>query len=344
MGIGRLTAVAGLAVAGVGATRWWRQLGDVAPELRSNRVLLALTLRGPRSLALARRLIIATASHEVADGVDVRVETVPGNGGAPDRRVLVHERTDRDRPSGALVWIHGGGLVMGVPEISTALCSRLASELDIVVVAPEYRLAPEWPFPAGLEDCVRGLRWVADRAGELGIDPARIAVGGGSAGGGLAACVAQVALDRGGPPVCFQLLQYPMLDDRTTRRDELDAIVWTQGSNRFAWAAYLGHAAEVDDLRAYASAARRTDLSGLPPAWIGVGDTDLFHDESVEYARRLRAAGVPCELVVVPGMYHAAEGFAPAAPAMREHVERLVSALGAALGVGRAGASTGGDG
>lgn len=328
--VARLLALFGFVVLGAGLARWRRRLGDVPRELRANRVLFATTLRGRRSLDGTRKLLLAATDLEVVEGVEVRTETIPAAEDAPERRAIVYERPDRSRPSGALVWIHGGGLVMGAPELGNPFCSRVAAELGIVVVGLEYRLAPEYPFPAGLEDCYRGLSWVGEHAGELGVDPRRIAVGGDSAGGGLAACLAQLAHDRGGPAICFQLLQYPMLDDRTAMRDELDAIVWTQGSNRWAWSAYLGHAAEVDDLRPYASAARRDDLSGLPPAWIGVGDTDLFHDEDVTYASRLRDAGVDCELVVVPDMYHGADKLAADAPAMRDFVARMVAAVGAA--------------
>jgi acetyl esterase/lipase len=186
-------------------------------------------------------------------------------------------------------------------------------------------------FPAGLDDCFDALTWMHDHASELGVDPDRIAVGGDSAGGGLAACLAQRALDQGGPPSCFQLLQYPMLDDRTPRTDDHDALVWSAASNRYAWSAYLGHEVGRREPPPYAAAARRSDLAGLPPAWLGIGDIDLFHDEVTEYVERLRDGGVEVELHVEPGMYHAAEIFAPDAPSMRQFRDRMVAALGAAL-------------
>jgi acetyl esterase/lipase len=261
------------------------------------------------------------------EGVLMREITTPGG-----VRVLTYQRTDRPQPSGAVLWIHGGGLVMGAAAQDHAVCGRFADELGILVVNVEYRLAPEHPFPAGLDDCFAALQWMHASAAELGIDSSRIAVAGSSAGGGLAACVAQMALDHGGPQVCFQLLQYPMLDDRTGMRRDIDALVWSAGSNRFAWSAYLGHPAQAEDVRPYASAARRIDMSGLPPAWIGVGSIDLFHDEDVEYARRLDEAGVRCELHVESGMYHAADMFAPDAPAMSDFSRRMVEALDAEVG------------
>jgi len=267
----------------------------------------------------------------LVDGVEVREERVPASGDDPAVRALVYERADRVGPTGALVWFHGGGFVMGSPEQDAPLSSRFADEARVLVVSVDYRLAPEHPFPAGLDDGVRALRWVHEHAADLGVDPSRIAIGGESAGGGLAACVAQVAHDRGDLPVCFQLLQYPMLDDRTTRRD-VDALLWTKASNRYAWAAYLGRDPSEAEDRPYASAARRVELGGLPPAWIGVGSIDLFHDECVAYAERLRAAGVPVDLHVVPGMYHGAEAIRPEADAMRDFTARMVRAATAAIG------------
>lgn len=247
--------------------------------------------------------------------------------------VFVHEPVTPDRPRPAVLWIHGGGLVTGHPMTYHRLCRRIVRELGAVVVSVDYRLAPEHPFPAGLEDCYAALRWLADHAAELGVDPTRIAVAGDSAGGGLTATVCQVALDRGGPTVAFQAMKYPMLDHRSTLRGDhggCGAFIWNPASNAYAWRAYLGEVRH-DDPRRYASASAREDLAGLPPAWIGIGDLDLFYEESMDYAERLRAAGVPCEVHEVPGMYHAAEILRPAAPTMRAFEQGLVDALGAGL-------------
>ncbi|WP_164861578.1 alpha/beta hydrolase fold domain-containing protein, partial [Microbacterium sp. CPCC 204701] len=173
-------------------------------------------------------------------------------------------------------------------------------------------------------------------ADELGIDPARIAIGGASAGGGLAAALAQRLLDEGGTQPVFQLLVYPMLDDRTALRDDVDARhmrMWSPASNRFAWSAYLGADAEATGIRESVVPARRHDLSGLPPAWIGVGTLDLFHDEDVEYALRLREARVPCELTVVPGAFHGFDAVFRRAGVTREFHAEWVRALRAALGL-----------
>jgi acetyl esterase/lipase len=196
----------------------------------------------------------------------------------------------------ALLWIHGGGYVIGSAEMDDQLCARFSQRLGITVASVEYRLAPEHPYPAALQDCYAALTWLA---GLSGVDPARVAIGGASAGGGLAAALALWARDHGFTPA-FQLLVYPMLDDRSAMTaDKTGYRLWNPRANRFGWSAYLGDA----DPRV-AVPARRDDLSGLPPAWIGVGSNDLFHDEDLAYAERLTAAGVPCEVEVVPGAFH----------------------------------------
>lgn len=329
------TAVALLA--GLAVARRRRAIAAVAPELRHPQLMVSMSLRSDSSLQTGRRLIDALSKQAeklVADGVDVRTEMVPSNAGEPPVRALVYEPSGRVGPSAALLWMHGGGLVMGRPEMNHELCSRIANELSIVVVSVDYRLAPEHPFPAGLDDCVRVLEWMHEHTDALGIDPERVAVGGGSAGGCLAACVAQVATDRGDLPVRFQLLQYPMLDDRTPLRDH-DALLWTNTSNEYAWTAYLNHPPREYEGRAYASASRRVDFRGLPAAWVGVGDIDLFHDECVAYVERLEAAGVPVQFDVVPGMYHGAEAIRPDAPVTAGFIDGMLAALAAGLGVER---------
>jgi acetyl esterase/lipase len=265
----------------------------------------------------------------VREGVTVERSTAAG----PARRpvpVTLYEPDGRVHPSGAVVWVHGGGHVIGGPEGYHDVCSHLADELGALVVSVDYRLAPDHPFPAALEDVDTVLHWVHESADELGVDGAAVAVAGDSAGGGLAATVSQLARDRGGPPVCFQALVYPGLDDRTVlRRDHggRGRLMWTGANNAFGWRSYLGAPPSWESAPDYAAAARRPDLSGLPPAWIGVGDLDLFLDEDVDYAERLVAAGVACELLVVPGMYHLADRLRPDDPRMVGFTRSLVDAL-----------------
>jgi acetyl esterase/lipase len=302
-----LGGVAVAAAVGLGVRAYRRKQRAIAmvPEELRHPILYAPFRLTSRTLVRAVQTLPVRPAP-VAPGVTVDRRQLPGD---PSIDVYVYQPAARPTPSGALLFIHGGGFVIGHPATYHTLCSRIAAELGILVVSVDYRLAVGHPFPAGLSDCFRALQWIHDEV--PGVDPARVAVAGDSAGGGLAAALAQMAHDRG-VPVCFQALIYPMLDDRTVLREDhlgTGELVWTPASNRFGWTAYLGHRPRHDEQRPYAAAARREDLSGLPPAWIGVGDLDLFHQEDVAYAGRLRAADVPCELVVVPGMYHGADSF-----------------------------------
>lgn len=238
---------------------------------------------------------------------DVDAATVPVRTAAGDRPFRIFRPRTPGTARPALFWIHGGGLVIGSPQQDDAINLRIAHELDIVVVAASYRLAPEHAAPAAVDDLDAGYREILARADEFGIDPDRIAIGGGSAGGGLAAALAQRLHDEGGPQPVFQLLVYPMLDDRTVLRTDIDTRhhrFWPASSNRYGWESYLGVPAGSAEVPPYSVPARREDLAGLPPAWIGVGTLDLFHDEDLVYAERLRAAGVACEVVEVPGAFH----------------------------------------
>ncbi|KHD72290.1 hypothetical protein MB27_41120 [Actinoplanes utahensis] len=324
-------AIAGTALARIVLTRR-RALAAVPAELRHPLLLLPVHLRSAAVVRLLTSLPVRPSA--LVDGVEAGHRVVAGHAGAPPVAVHVYEPHGRERPSGALLWIHGGGYVIGDPATYHDVCSSIAAELGVLVVSVGYRLAPADPFPAGLDDCYSALAWLHGHAGELGVDPARIAVAGDSAGGGLAACLAQLAHDRGEVPVAFQALVYPMLDDRTVLRADhagTGMFVWSPASNRFGWSAYLGHEPTVEAPASYAVAARRDDLTGLPPAWIGVGDLDLFHAEDIAYARRLRESGVPCDLHVVPGMYHGADALFRRAPVMTGFRASMISALRSAL-------------
>jgi acetyl esterase/lipase len=233
------------------------------------------------------------------DGVTVDHDT---HSGAPIITVRPRER----QGDGALMLFHGGGFVIGEPANLLPKAAFFARLLGVPVICPGYRLAPEAPYPAGLDDAHAAWHRTIAGAADLGIDPARIVVGGYSAGAGLAASLVHRLRDEGGVLPAAQLLIYPMLDDRTTLRRTLDKPrhrVWSNRNNRFAWDAYLGPGAQADTLP-YAAAARRADLSGLPPAWLGVGTCDLFLDEVRDYRSRLAAAGVAVEYVEIAGAIH----------------------------------------
>lgn len=262
---------------------------------------------------------------QLSPGVALHDELVPGVG-RPGLVLRVYIPNGRATPSGALFFIHGGGFVMGRVWHFDAHCAEIASEACCLVAAIDYRLAPDDPYPAALDDCFDGLGFLVAAAGRLGIDPARVAVGGISAGAGLAAALALLARDRGGPAIAFQSLEAPMLDHRniTASSHNVDPPkVWNRTANELAWRAYLG---EVRPVPAYASPAVAGDLSGLPPAYLAVSALELFFDEAVDYARRLAAAGVPVELHVYPNGFH---GSAWALPDMPLSLRWRRDALGA---------------
>jgi acetyl esterase/lipase len=242
-------------------------------------------------------------------------------------------------PRAAVLWFHGGGLILGRPEQDDARCAELVRALGVAVVVPRYRLAPEHPFPAALDDGLAAWRWLHDH---LDLPRGAVAVGGESAGGGLAAALAQRLRDLGGPQPACQVLVYPMLDDRTAADRGLDGgghVLWNNHSNRTGWSAYLGGPPGAPTVPRYASPARRSDLGGLPPAWIGVGTLDLFLAEDRDYARRLTAAGVPCDLDEVPGAVHGFLGLAPGAPISRAATRAQVAFLRRHLGLDRSAAT-----
>ena len=262
---------------------------------------------------------------------------VPGAPGAPAVRVLVYTPPAAAAiPRPAYLHIHGGGYVLGMPEQSDGANRSIASELDCVVVSVAYRLAPETRYPGAVEDCYAALHWLHAQADRLGVDRRRIAIGGDSAGAGHAAALALLVRTRGEIPVCLQLLDSPMLDDRTgSARDPhpyCGEFVWTAHNNRFGWRALLGVEPGTAAVPAAAVPARATDLSGLPPTFIVVGALDLFLEESLEYSRRLIRAGVPTELHVIPGAYHGFGVAGTAAPQVQECLRLRNAALARAFG------------
>lgn len=233
--------------------------------------------------------------------------------GAPDVRLVVMNPPSKATNRGAILHIHGGGMVVGTPESALADKPQLALDHDCVVVSVDYRLAPETPFPGPQEDNYAALLWLVDNAASLGVDPARIVVMGESAGGGLAASLALMTRDRGGPRLAGQVLIYPMLDWRTGgpgdpyRNRHTGEFIWTREKNRFGWEALRGAYQPTDERKAWFSPALADDLARAAPAYIITGALDLFLDEDLDYARRLIDCGVTTELHVYPGAIHAFE-------------------------------------
>lgn len=236
---------------------------------------------------------------------------VPGPPAAPPVRVLVYRPTHVTGQLPAILQIHGGGHVLGLPEMMDSANRDLAASLGCAVYAVDYRLSPETIYPGPLEDCYAVLGWLHANAGMLSLDPHRIGVKGESAGGNMAAGLALLARDRGEFDLAFQHLVMPSLDDTTCLRSDPNPttgeFIWTREHSRFGWTSYLGVAPGSDNIPPYAAPARAEDLAGLPPAFISLGALDLFLEEDLEYARRLSCAGVPVELHVYPGAYHGFE-------------------------------------
>jgi acetyl esterase/lipase len=267
----------------------------------------------PESLSLIRAFPREVNTQIPVDmpgfsAISVKEFFIPASQGEPDVRVLVYLPAKRSTQLPALLWIHGGGYVFGSADQDDLQVKSIVSMVGCAAVSVDYRLAPETPYPGPVEDCYAALTWLYAHAEELGVDPTRIAIGGASAGGGLAAGLALLTRDRGEVPLAFQLLVYPMLDDRTVTSAEphpyTGEYIWTPDANRFGWTALLGQEPGGPDVSPYAAAARADHLEGLPPTFICVGSLDLFLEEDLEYARRLMRAGVLTELHVYPGAFH----------------------------------------
>ena len=302
----------------------------VCPELAKRFLALPKLNISAETLSDTRKNFARTADSRPQDkAVEVSDEMVTS-----DLRVMVYKPKSKQALKGqekfpGVLWIHGGGHIIGVPEQDEELCIRLVKEAKCIVVAPDYRTAPEDPYPADVEDCYSALEWMTEK---LPVHKDKIAVAGQSAGGGLTAAVALMARDKKGPAICFQMPLYPMLDYRNTTPSSyqiVDHRVWCRDFNLTAWKMYLGD--NPKEVPAYASPAVAEDVSNLPPAYIMVGELDPFRDEAVTYAQRLMQAGVPVELHVVPGVFHAFEGFFPDSKigkaVIDEYVKALVNAL-----------------
>ena len=327
-----LTGVVGAAGMAAYALSRRPYLREVAPGLRSPILYLPMHLLADATFARASRFFASIDfSRPVRHAVDITEFSASFDGHAFSARVL----TPRGDAQGAatagsrpvVVWTHGGGHLIGGPAMYDPQNARMAAELGAIVVAPRYHKSTQEPFPADHDECYAALRWVQKHGDKLGGDTSRIAVAGDSAGGGLAAGLVQRALDEGHPVRALGLV-YPMLDHRTTDKSgAVGQFIWTAGPNRGAWSMYLGDDHLDVDLPPYASPATRSDLSGLPPTWIGVGGIDLFCDESVAFAQALDAAGVDTTLDVWAGAYHGFDQIKPKAPQSRELLDALIDHL-----------------
>lgn len=263
--------------------------------------------------ALVRSMTTEDPMTAVPPGVVVERRNAPAADGSNIELVVFRPENRIRHPLPGIAYFHGGGFVFGDAGTDVRVPSTLASDLGVVVVSVNYRLAPEFPFPTPFNDCFDALTWIAGD-NDLGIDPARIAVAGISAGAGLAAAVALKTRDISGPALCFQALDSPVLDDRlltTSATEYTDSPLWNRQNSIDSWRHYLGAGTDRNQTSEYAAPARAHNLTGLPPAYIAVSSFDPLRDEGIDYAQRLTQAGVPTELQLSPGTFHGSSGVFP---------------------------------
>jgi acetyl esterase/lipase len=310
----------------------------IDPELQPMVDLLPpLDLDDPVAARAGFAVMLEAMSTEIpgGEGLEITDRTVPGFDGGPEVSVRVYRPKDASTPMPAIVHIHGGGFVVGNVDTEHVGAGVNALATGALVVSVDYRLAPEHPYPAGLHDCYAALVYVAENAATLEVDPARIAVSGASAGGGLSAATALFARDLGGPALCFQMLHIPELDDRLETPSMtrfVDSPLWNRPLAVQSWQYYLGPMYGRDDVPIYAAPARATDLAGLPPAYISTAENDPLRDEGIAYALGLLQAGVSVELHQFPGTFHGSALVATAEVSKRAQREST-TVLRRALGV-----------
>ncbi|MGR9594637.1 alpha/beta hydrolase [Bacillus thuringiensis] len=282
------------------------------------------------------RSLLLNPHLEKSELVNMTKRMIPGAAG--EMLVKIYEPVEKNKNLDklpAMLWIHGGGYVMGHPDMDDVLCERFVQTAECVVVSVDYRLAPEHPYPAAIEDCYAGLVWMTNEADSLGIDVNRVAIAGASGGSGLTAALALMARDKGGPSIIFQMPLYPMLDSRNITPSSYEIIednaTWNRANNLTAWGMYLGKENDTNESSPYAVPSRADNLAGLPPTYTCVGQLDLFRDEIIEYVTRLAQAGVDVEFHLYPGCFHCFEVFVPEAEVSQRASQNYFDAMARAL-------------
>ncbi|MDP4095236.1 alpha/beta hydrolase [Paenibacillus sp. P96] len=304
----------------------------VAPELRPILSMIP-PMKLPDDLARLRQSRSKSPSQK-SDDVLTTSRLISGADGR-EIPVNIYEPTKKNQDQlPAVLWMHGGGFVFGLSPVDDGLCETLVKTADCVVVSVDYRLAPEHPYPAAIEDCYEALLWMSEASEELNIDLSRLAIAGQSAGGGLTAALSLMARDKGGPAIAFQMPLYPMIDDRHTTPSSYEIAdevpVWNRSHSLAAWNLYLGEHA-TGDISPYAAPARAQNLAGLPPTYTCVGQLDPFRDETIEYVTRLAQAGVNVEFHLYPGCFHGFDVMVPTAEVSERARNGYINALAEAL-------------
>ena len=297
----------------------------IHPELRRSGKLFKLILRykNADTFRLFRRGTTFISKFFKAKGVDYssRFIQTPDN---PHLRICIFQACEKKPDAVGLLWIHGGGYAIGTPEEEYPYIQNLMNAANCVVISPDYRLSVDAPYPAAINDCYQALLWMKDHAAELGIRSDQLFVAGESAGGGLTAAVSLMARSRGEVKIAFQMPLYPMLDDRMTSESarDNDAPVWDSHANLLAWQLYLGELFGTADVPAFAAPSRELDYAGLPPTYTFVGDIEPFFDETRKYIADLKQAGVPAEIDIYPGCFHAFDLMCPKTSVAQEAVKK----------------------
>lgn len=284
----------------------------IHPEMRviGSLVRPFLRFRSKQAFIRANNLQNRFIAHRFPKDMNIEERYIHRRDGGLLRILICYPNVKADQATGVL-WLHGGGYAIGLPELELNYAKIMMNAANAVIVMPDYRLSTQAPYPAALDDSYDTLMWMKEKAGEIGINRNQLFVAGESAGGGLTAAVTAFARDRGEVNIAFQMPLYPMLDDRmmTPSSIDNDAPVWDSQSNEIAWKLYLGDLFGTNDVPPYAAPARLTDYSNLPPTYTFVGDIEPFYDETVKYVAEVKKAGGIADIDIYPGCFHAFDLF-----------------------------------
>lgn len=283
-------------------------------------------------IKLTNKLVKKPKNTAKDDSMQIIEEWIPRRDGSK-MRILIYKPLIPVEHVPGVLWLHGGGYAMGIPEQAKIMAKNFIKVSNSIVIAPDYRLSVEAPYPAALDDCYDALLWMKENAKKFGIRTNQLMVGGDSAGGGLTAALSLYARDKGEVAIAFQMPLYPMIDDRMTSESAKDnnAPVWNSKSNYLGWNLYLGEQFGTSNVPYYAAPARAKDYSNLPPTATFVGELEPFRDETIQYIENLKKAGVSVNFQLYKGCYHAFEQMCPKADVSKKAIEFIVNSFSFAV-------------